>query len=146
MLDKILGDAVFIKAMQRHAFEIISRLIELNIEFNIIVNTKFAEYEPQLPDDLNPNKNPFALFVLAGYTFESIELSADKIVFHAGYGPNDLDAYTSIDLGAITQIQIEGDIIFLNFSYYKRFEVDEDTQKAMNRFLNNPANKDSLKK
>ena len=85
------------------------------------------------------------LFVLAGYTFESIELDKFKMTFHAGFGPNDFATFVSVDLGAITQIQVENDIIFVNFSFYQGGEK-KSAQNSMNIFLNNPKNKDSLKK
>ena len=69
MIEKILKDKGFISLMQGHCYEIISRLMELKIEFSIVANTKFCSYEPQLPKDLDPSKNPLVLFVLAGYTF-----------------------------------------------------------------------------
>lgn len=146
MIEKILNDKPFISTMQRHCYEVIARLMELKIEFCIVANTKFVDYAPALPDDLNPNKNPFALFALAGYTFESLQLQKDAISFHAGFGPSDFATYVSVDLGAITQIQVENDIIFVNFSFYSRVDEKDLTQNSMNIFLNNPKNKDSLKK
>ena len=145
MIEKILKDKGFISLMQEHRYEIISRLMELKIEFSIVANTKFCSYEPQLPKDLDPSKNPLVLFVLAGYTFESIELDKFKMTFHAGFGPNDFATFVSVDLGAITQIQVENDIIFVNFSFYQGGEK-KSAQNSMNIFLNNPKNKDSLKK
>lgn len=145
MIEKILKDKGFISLMQGHCYEIISRLMELKIEFSIVANTKFCSYEPQLPKDLDPSKNPLVLFVLAGYTFESIELDKFKMTFHAGFGPNDFATFVSVDLGAITQIQVENDIIFVNFSFYQGGEKKIE-QNSMNIFLNNPKNKDSLKK
>lgn len=144
MIDKILNDKAFIKMMQAHCLDILTRLIAQKIEFNIVAATRFCEYNPSLPSELNPNAAPFALFVLAGYTFESIELDTEKMVFHAGFGPNDFASFVSVDLGAITQIQVGKDIIFVNFSNYQREE--NLAQKSMNMFLNNPKNKNSLKK
>lgn len=146
MIEKILNDKAFISTMQKHCYAVINRLLELKIEFCIVANTKFVEYAPALPEDLNPNKNPFALFALAGYTFESVQLQQDKISFHAGFGPTDFATFVSVDLGAITQIQVENDIIFVNFSFYSRVDEKNLTQNSMNIFLNNPQNKDSLKK
>lgn len=146
MIEKILNDKPFINAMQKHCYAVIARLLELKIEFCIVANTKFVDYAPALPDDLNPNKNPFVLFALAGYTFESVQLQQDKISFHAGFGPNDFATFVSVDLGAITQIQVENDIIFVNFSFYSRVDEKKLMQNSMNIFLNNPQNKDSLKK
>ncbi len=146
MIEQILGDKRFIQTMQEHCYEVIKRLIELRVEFCVVADTQFVSYAPSLPDDLNPSKNPLALFALAGYTFDSLELHGDRIDFHAGFGPNDFATFVSIDLGAIKQIQVENDLIFVNFSLYDRIDEDKLTQNSMNVFLKNPNNKDSLKK
>lgn len=146
MIEKILNDKVFIQTMQKHCYEVIARLMELKIEFCVGANTKFVDYAPALPEDLSPNKSPFVLFALAGYTFESLQLQDDKINFHAGFGPNDFATFVSVDLGAITQIQVENDLIFVNFSFYNRLDEKTSTQNSTNIFLNNPKNKDNLKK
>lgn len=146
MIEQILGDKRFIQTMQEHCYEVIKRLIELKLEFCVVADTQFVSYAPPLPDDLNPSKNPLALFALAGYTFDSLELHGDRIDFHAGFGPNDFATFVSVDLGAIKQIQVENDLIFVNFSLYDRIDEDKLTQNSMNVFLKNPNNKDSLKK
>ncbi len=141
MIEKVLSDKRFIELMGVHCYDVISRLLSLKIEFAIVANTKFCDYEPKLPKDLDPSAKPFVIFVLAGYTFESIELMRDKIVFHAGFGPHDFASFVSVDLGAITQIQVQNDVVFVNFSFYQR----ENSGKNSNDFQNNPKNKDKFK-
>lgn len=131
--------------MQKHCYEVISHLIEENIEFSIVANTNFIDFNPELPKELDVKQNPYALFALGGYTFESIQLNKDFIQFHAGFGNDDFDSFVKVDLGAITQIQIENNILFINFSLYKR-EDSKNLQKSKNIFLNNPKNKDIFKK
>lgn len=145
MLEKILENENFIHLMQKHCYEVITSLTQNNIEFSIVANTKFIDFNPELPKELDVKQNPYALFALGGYTFESIELNKDFIQFHAGFGSDDFDSFVSIDLGAITQIQVENSIIFVNFSLYKRKD-DKNLQKSKNIFLNNPKNKDFFKK
>lgn len=145
MIDKILNDKGFIRLMQGHCYEVISRLIDLKIEFNIVANTKFCSYEPELPKDLDPSKNPLVMFVLAGYTFESVNLQKDKLIFHAGFGPNDFASFVTVDLAAIAQIQVQDNVIFVNFSFYQGFDEDKLTQNSADIFLKNPKNKDKLK-
>ena len=139
-----MADKGFIKLMQGHCAEVIKALMASNTEFSIVAKTDFVEFDPPLPEDLSVHKNPYALFALAGYTFESLRLEDEKICFHAGFGVDDFATFVSVDLGAITQIAIERDIIFVNFSHYQR--QDELTQKSMKLFLNNPKNKGSFKK
>ncbi|EOH2438319.1 hypothetical protein ACLWIA_000796 [Campylobacter jejuni] len=145
MLETILKNENFIHTMQKHCYEVISHLIEENIEFSIVANTNFIDFNPELPKELDVKQNPYALFALGGYTFESIQLNKDFIQFHAGFGNDDFDSFVKVDLGAITQIQIENSISFVNFSLYKR-EDSKNLQKSKNIFLNNPKNKDIFKK
>ncbi|HEB9422470.1 TPA: hypothetical protein RZK55_000168 [Campylobacter jejuni] len=145
MLETILKNENFIHTMQKHCYEVISHLIEENIEFSIVANTNFIDFNPELPKELDVKQNPYALFALGGYTFESIQLNKDFIQFHAGFGNDDFDSFVKVDLGAITQIQIENNILFVNFSLYKR-EDNKNLQKSKNIFLNNPKNKDIFKK
>ncbi len=145
MLETILKNENFIHTMQKHCYEVISHLIEENIEFSIVANTNFIDFDPELPKELDVKQNPYALFALGGYTFESIQLNKDFIQFHAGFGNDDFDSFVKVDLGAITQIQIENSILLVNFSLYKR-EDSKNLQKSKNIFLNNPKNKDIFKK
>ena len=145
MLEKILEDISFVNLMQKHCYELISNLIEQNVEFSIVCNTQFVDFDPELPKDLDVKQNPYALFALGGYTFESIELTKEYILFHAGFGSDDFDSFVKVDLGAITQIQVENSILFVNFSIYKR-KNDKNLEKAKNIFLKNPKNRDIFKK
>ncbi len=140
MIDKILNDSDFIKLMQKHCFEVLQILTQKKIEFSIVCNTKFTEFDPALPKELDLSANAYTMFVLAGYTFESLKFDEKKLSFHAGFGPNDFDTFVSVDLGAITQIQVENDILFVNFSFYKRaLNQNELIKQSMNIFLkNNP--------
>ncbi|MBZ7935189.1 MULTISPECIES: hypothetical protein [Campylobacter] len=145
MLETILKNENFINLMQDNCFRVIQNLIQNNIEFSIVANTQFIDFNPVLPPELDVKKNPYALFVLGGYTFSSIELEKEYLQFHAGFGPNDFDSYVKVDLGAITQIQVENSVIFVNFSLYKR-KNKQNLQNSKNIFLQNPNNLDLLKK
>ncbi|MBZ7953601.1 hypothetical protein H2278_01870 [Campylobacter sp. W0018] len=145
MLETILKNENFINLMQENCFRVIQNLIQNNIEFSIVTNTQFIDFNPVLPPELDVKKNPYALFVLGGYTFSSIELEKEYMQFHAGFGPNDFDSYVKVDLGAITQIQVENSVIFVNFSLYKR-KNKQNLQNSKNIFLQNPNNLDLLKK
>lgn len=145
MLETILKNENFIHTMQKHCYEVISHLMEENIEFSIVANTNFIDFDPELPENLSVKKNPYVLFTLAGYTFESIKLDKEKICFHAGFGPNDFATFVTVDLGAISQIQIENNVIFVNFSLYKR-SIKKQVENSKNIFLSNPKNQELFKK
>lgn len=145
MIKKILNDEDFITLMQKHCYEVLKNLIENEREFSIVSNTNFVDFDPPLPQDLDVKQNPYALFTLAGYTFNSLELQKNFLLFHAGFGPQDYATFVKVDLGAITQIQVENNVLFVNFSFYKR-KNEGEIQKSKNIFLNNPKNKDLFKK
>ncbi|MBM0637158.1 hypothetical protein LNU06_03780 [Campylobacter sp. VicNov18] len=145
MLKKILEDETFINSMQKHCYEIITILTQKNIEFSIVANTKFIDFNPELPSELDLRQNPYALFALGGYTFKSIQLTKDYIQFHAGFGNDDFDSFVKVDLRSITQIQVQNSVLFVNFSLYKPKE-NHNSQKSKNIFLNNPKNQDIFKK
>lgn len=147
MINRILEDENFILLMQQHCYNMLSFLIYQNTEFSIVVNTEFTSFNPPLPEHLDVKKNPYVLFALGGYTFESIKLEKDSISFHAGFGPDDFATFVNVDLAAITQIQVENNVLFVNFALYKGKQKDKNaTEKSMNIFLNNPKNKDNFKK
>ncbi|EAI4623548.1 hypothetical protein BBZ06_06595, partial [Campylobacter coli] len=77
MIEKILENEKFIALMQKNCYDLLSILIQENIEFSIVANTNFIDFDPVLPENLDVKQNPFALFVLGGYTFESIQLEKD---------------------------------------------------------------------
>lgn len=143
---KFLEDENFIKLMQKHCFNVLEILMDKNIFFSIAVKTEFVDFDPVLPENLDIKKNPYAVFALAGYTFESIRLDKEKINFHAGFGPEDFATFVSVDLGAITHIQVENNVLFVNFSLYKREKSENLTQNSIDIFLNNPKNKNLFKK
>ncbi|TQR29341.1 hypothetical protein DMB92_08240 [Campylobacter sp. MIT 99-7217] len=144
MSERILSNDSFVKLMIKHCHEVIASLVAQNVEFGIVVNTHFVSFEPKLPENLN-TKEPYALYILAGYTFESINLEKEKITFHAGFGPDDFATFVSVDLGAINQIQVGREVIFVNFALYKRKQEKQDLiEKSKNMFLNSL--KDEYKK
>lgn len=143
MLENFLKNHKFVSLMRGHCFELLQFLREENIEFSIVANMQFVKFDPELPKELSLKNNPFVLFALAGYTFESMELNEDRLYFHAGFGSDDFATYVSVDLGAITQIQIENTVIFVNFSIYKGKKDEEKIENSKNIFLKN--NKDLFK-
>lgn len=144
MLENLLKNTHFSELMSRHCLSILQFLKKEEIEFSIVVNTSFITFDPPLPDELSLKDNPFVLFALAGYTLDSLEFDAEKICFHAGFGPEDFATFVRVDLGAITQIQVENSAIFLNFAFYQGKKDKNKTQNSKNIFLKN--NRDLFKK
>lgn len=139
MLENLLKNPDFIGLMSENCRTVLQFLKAQDLEFSIVVQVKFASFDPPLPDELSL-KEPYALFVLAGYTLSSLEFEEDAVRFHAGFGPEDFASYVRVDLGAIMQIQVENNAIFLNFSLYQGKRGKNRTQNSKDLFLKNNQN------
>lgn len=139
MIDKILNNAKFHALLKNGIYEIIQILMEEEIEFCVVANTKLVDFSPPLPDELSSIKSEaFILFALGGYTFSSLQLQSDFISFHAGFGSHDYESKVSVDLAGITQIKVEDSIIYVNFS--KPFREEKLEEKSKNIFLKSNKN------
>ncbi|MDO4673982.1 hypothetical protein [Campylobacter sp.] len=139
MLGNLLKNPDFIGLMSENCRAVLEFLKAQDLEFAIVANTAFTSFDPPLPDELCL-KEPYALFVFAGYTLSSLELGREEICFHAGFGPDDFASYVRVDLGAVVQIQVENSAIFLNFSHYQGREEKNRVQNSKNLFLKNNQN------
>ena len=139
--------------LTKHAKEILHLLIEQNISFSILCDISKTTFDPPLPPDIAQNLDTLTLFVLAGYTFESIELGVHTISFEAGFGAQNFGSLVSIDYEGVVQILIQDSTlvqeisIFVNVSnphLYKGLEVaNEDMEGLEHSFFalsSNPKN------
>ena len=53
MIEKILENENFIALMQKNCYDLLSILIQENIEFSIVANTNFIDFDPILPENLD---------------------------------------------------------------------------------------------
>ena len=116
----------------------------------MLVNLPLVKFEPELPERVKSGFNaPALLFTLAGYTFESAELTREELNFEAGFGNENFASVVSFPLGAVVQILVENSPVLVNFAIYKksvRLHADKNkTQKSMSVFMSNPNNKEFLK-
>lgn len=150
MLDRLLDNDEFALLMKTHVYECLDFLLQSKTHFSVLVNLPLVKFEPELPERVKIGFNaPALLFTLAGYTFESAELTREELNFEAGFGNENFASVVSFPLGAVVQILVENSPVLVNFAIYKkpvRPHADKNkTQKSMFVFMSNPNNKEFLK-
>ncbi|MBQ8608644.1 MULTISPECIES: hypothetical protein [Campylobacter] len=146
MLEEFLKDSEFASMMHRNIYDLLNLLMQKNIQFDILVSTKFVNFSPELPQEIKANFNPSViLFSLAGYSLSSVEISKDEIKFEAGFGPDNFASVVSIPIGAIIRISIDENPILINFATYSPSDSKTKQERSKQIFLNNPKNRDIFK-
>ena len=132
--------------MHRNVYDLLNFLIKKGTTFDILVNTKFVSFNPELPDEIKSSFNPSViLFSLAGYTLSSVEIIKDEIKFEAGFGPDNFASVVNIPIGAIIRISIDENPILINFATYSPSDSKTKQERSKQIFLNNPKNRDIFK-
>lgn len=146
MLEEFLKDSEFASMMHRNIYDLLNLLIQKDIQFDILVSTKFVNFSPELPQEIKSNFNPSViLFSLAGYSLSSVEISKDEIKFEAGFGPDNFASLVSVPIGAIIRISIDENPILINFATYSPSDSKTKQERSKQIFLNNPKNRDIFK-
>lgn len=93
----------------------------------------------------------FSLFVLSGYTFESIEVGEEFLQFEAGFGENNDGSFVSVPFGAIIRIALYSDtnlqenVLFMNlFASLDDTAPSKGMANSMRALLQNPENQHLL--
>ena len=95
--------------LAKHAREIIQFLISQNIHFSVQCNRNKVQFDPELPEEISNQFHPIIDFILAGFTFESIEIWQDDMSFEAGFGKDNFPSLVIIPFTSIIQITIPVD-------------------------------------
>lgn len=103
-MQKMLFSPAFKAILLSHLKEILTFLLKEGVNFNILCDMKQTHFDPPLPEHISNTFNDITLFVLAGYTFESIELESDSISFEAGFGNENIGSIVRIAYGGIVQV------------------------------------------
>jgi len=127
--------------IQEHLYNTIAFLLDNGMEFSIAAEVRHMNFEPELPRKISSSFDEVALFVMAGYTFESCELSEDEFLFEAGFGEDGIGASVSMPILCIKQIFADNYPITINISEPKRPKAILDTNRSMEALLRNPDNK-----
>ncbi|CAE10139.1 hypothetical protein [Wolinella succinogenes] len=151
MIEQIIKDRKFKNLMEAHAKAVIEYLLSKQITFSILCNVGLVEFNPPLPESITSSFRPLTLFVLAGYTFESIELDHHNLYFEAGFGAQNLGSFVTVPLYSILQIilqdsnNIQDSTLFVNLtagndSFEVNLEDEEGVKSSMEALLSNPEN------
>ncbi len=122
------------------------------INFSIFCDLSKVRFEPLLPQDLLESFGAFVLFVLAGYTFESLKIYREtpEISFEAGLGDN-IETTVKITLSGIVQIIIkdknDSNVVLFNRCDPSMLFTDNTTeqlQSSKDAFLSDPRNQQAI--
>ncbi len=127
--------------------ETMQYLIQSDEEFAVTANIKGITFNPELPETIYNQLSAFSLFILANYTYTTLELDADHIYFEAGFGKENFGSTVKIPYNAIFQIIVDESILFVNSTATVKnfFNKKEQDNKSLNAFKNNPHNQDLIK-
>ncbi len=152
MLINILNDDDFVALMQRHIEEILIYLFEHDQNFGILCKIEHLSFEPELPEHIRSEFRPMTLFYLAGYTYDSARIEDNRLIFEAGFGPENIGSFVTVPLPSIIQIIIDETPIFINHAVYKEpVETPKEPapggiENSMAALMSNPENQKFLKK
>ena len=133
--------------MQDHLYNTLAFLLEEGQEFAVAVDTDHLTITPELPREIQKGFGETALFVLAGYTYESAYIDDASLYFEAGFGQENIGAHVQLPLLAIRQIFIGEYPIVINVTSPRPFpeDVAPDPDRSMEALLRNPENQKLLK-
>ena len=151
MLDNVIQDKDFAALMQKNIYDLIIHLFEKEQNFGVLCRIEDANFEPELPMEINNEFRPMTLFFLAGYTFETARIEGDYLVFEAGFGADNIGSLVSVPLLSIMQVIVDETPVLINLATYKKDmkiekKIDESgVENSMASFLSNPENSKFLK-
>ncbi|WQX45429.1 hypothetical protein KVK78_02190 [Helicobacter pylori] len=91
----------------KHCIEYLQFLSKNHLSFNLLCERDAIDFSPKLPKEIHEKFGSLVLFVLAGYTLESLMIDAQSVQFEAGFGPNNIGSVVQVGLSGIIQILIK---------------------------------------
>ncbi|MCQ2729056.1 hypothetical protein JT153_02870 [Helicobacter pylori] len=91
----------------KHCVEYLQFLSKNHLSFNLLCERDAIDFSPKLPKEIHEKFGTLVLFVLAGYTLESLMIDAQSVQFEAGFGPNNIGSVVQVELPGIIQILIK---------------------------------------
>lgn len=99
MIEQVANSAKMQNVLQKHAKEMISTLYEEGLHFSIVCDTSFIRFTPALSLQMKERLGKVAVFILSGYSFQSLQIEENHFVFEAG-----LVMQNGEDIGTILEI------------------------------------------
>ncbi len=91
----------------KHCIEYLQFLSKNHLSFNLLCERDAIDFSPKLPKEIHEKFGSLVLFVLAGYTLESLMVDTQSVQFEAGFGPNNIGSVVQVELPGIIQILIK---------------------------------------
>ncbi|WP_199770176.1 hypothetical protein [Helicobacter mesocricetorum] len=149
----LLSDKRFFSLLKRYCYEIIKVLMDKRMNFSIVCNVACVKFEPPLPSQIYDTFSDLTVFILAGYTFESLELEENNLYFEAGFGEDNLGSFVTVPLESIVQILLPDDenfrsdlCLYINLlgtllePKNAKSNEEEGINSSMKALLSNPEN------
>ncbi|OOQ05246.1 hypothetical protein BB399_07690 [Helicobacter pylori] len=113
----------------KHCVEYLQFLSKNHLSFNLLCERDAIDFSPKLPKEIHEKFGTLVLFVLAGYTLESLMIDAQSVQFEAGFGPNNIGSVVQVKLPGIIQILIkeknENAVLFNRCDSLEVFQKEE---------------------
>ncbi|MFT2617012.1 hypothetical protein ACMWQL_07535 [Helicobacter pylori] len=113
----------------KHCMEYLQFLSKNHLSFNLLCERDAIDFSPKLPKEIHEKFGTLVLFVLAGYTLESLMIDAQSVQFEAGFGPNNIGSVVQVELPGIIQILIkeknENAVLFNRCNSLELFQKEE---------------------
>ncbi len=129
---------------KKNIYDTLALLLKKGIEFSIISYTNVINFNPIIPKEII-EFDEIAMFIIAGYSYESSSLNKETFNFEAGFGAENYGSVLSIPLEAIVQIAIGEELLLINH-YEPKENIPEEVNKSMDILLNNPENLKLIKR
>ncbi|ADI34552.1 Hypothetical protein HPV225_0467 [Helicobacter pylori v225d] len=117
----------------KHCIEYLQFLSKNHLSFNLLCERDAIDFSPKLPKEIHEKFGALVLFVLAGYTLESLMVDAKSVQFEAGFGPNNIGSVVQVELPGIIQILIkeknENAVLFNRCDSLELFQKEEPLQE-----------------
>jgi len=137
----IFTNSDFYELKIKHAKEILSLLIHLQEEFDVLSQLEGVEFDPKLPEHISSQFKDVILFSLANYTLSTAKLNEGYLTFEAGFGEENFGSFVKVPVENIIQITQEETPLFINVSATLPKPKKEEPK---NPFALNPRNKKLL--
>ncbi|GAA8105273.1 hypothetical protein Kazakh3190_02610 [Helicobacter pylori] len=113
----------------KHCVEYLQFLSKNHLSFNLLCERDAIDFSPKLPKEIHEKFGSLVLFVLAGYTLESLMIDAKSVQFEAGFGPNNIGSVVQVKLPGIIQILVkeknENAVLFNRCDSLELFQKEE---------------------
>ncbi|MUU49806.1 hypothetical protein [Helicobacter pylori] len=113
----------------KHCIEYLQFLSKNHLSFNLLCERDAIDFSPKLPKEIHEKFGTLVLFILAGYTLESLMIDAQSAQFEAGFGPNNIGSVVQVGLPGIIQILIkeknENIVLFNRCDSLELFQKEE---------------------